>query len=189
MGFVLFTPLCRGGFAAPAAPNHSMPLLRPRTSRTSEGEPGSSSGRAGRQPSFSRISSFLRSPKPESSSYDLVKAERAATVVQARLRGNQARKQQEEDVGAVTAVQARLGSRQSRKAMQAAHKAELKAKKPPAEDVTSPGLKQTGALVKEVNDHATMVEAEHASTVMQAGLRGYIARNRSLCQHTTPRDA
>ena len=180
-----------------------MPLLSPRASRTSEGSdstvesPRPGSGK--RVSSIGRLSTFLRSPKPESSSDDLAKAESAATVVQARLRGNKARKQQEKDVGAVTTVQARLRGRQSRKAVQAAHKAELTAKKEaaakrPAGGVASqdgrPGSKETEAsapkVVKEMNDHAAMVEAEHASTVMQAGLRGYIARNRSLCEHTAP---
>ena len=177
-----------------------MPLRSPRASRT-EGEPGpagestKSSGSFGRQLSFSRLSTFLRSPKPESSSDDLVKAESAATVVQARLRGNMARKQQEKDVGAATAARARLRGRQSRKAVQA----EKAAAKRPTRGVVSqdgrPGFrtisgKNTGAsapkVVNEINDHAAMVEAEHASTVMQAGLRGYIARNRSQCEHTAP---
>tara|TARA_B100000795_G_scaffold233160_1_gene191741 strand:- start:44 stop:541 length:498 start_codon:yes stop_codon:yes gene_type:complete len=144
-----------------------------------------------------RLSSFLRSPKPASSSEDL-EAESAATVVQARLRGNKARKQQEADAGAVTAVQARMRGKMSRKAEQAKFKAEQKAKKEaaakeaaaqsPAGDVTSPGgkpgPKKTGASTPKVNDHDAMVEAEHATTVMQAGLRGYIARRSGLCQHT-----
>ena len=150
-----------------------------------------------------RLSSFLRSPKPASSSEDL-EAESAATLVQARLRGNKARKQQEADAGAVTAVQARMRGKMSRKAEQAKFKAEQKAKKeaaaekeaaakeaaaqPPAGDVTSPGgkpsSKRTGVSTPKVNDHDAMVEAEHATTVMQAGLRGYIARRRGLCQHT-----
>ena len=181
-----------------------MPLLSPRASRTSEGSDSSAgSPRPGSGKRVSgRLSSFLRSPKPASSSEDL-EAESAATVVQARLRGNKARKQQEADAGTVTAVQARMRGKMSRKAEQAKFKAEQKAKKevaakkeaaaqPPAGDVTSPGgkpgSKMTGAstpkVVKDVNDHDAMVEAEHATTVMQAGLRGYIARRRGLCQHT-----
>ena len=177
-----------------------MPLLSPRASRTSEGSDSSAgSPRPGSGKRVSgRLSSFLRSPKPASSSEDL-EAESAATVVQARLRGNKARKQQEADAGTVTAVQARMRGKMSRKAEQAKFKAEQKAKKevaakkeaaakeaaaqPPAGDVTSPGgkpgSKMTGAstpkVVKDVNDHDAMVEAEHATTVMQAGLRGYIA--------------
>ena len=178
-----------------------MPLLSPRASRTSEGSDSSAgSPRAGSGKRVSgRLSSFLRSPKPANSSDDL-EAESAATVVQARLRGNKARKQQEADAGAVTAVQARMRGKMSRKAEQAKFKAEQKAKKEveakeaasksPAGDVTSPGgkpgPKKTGASTPKVNDHDAMVEAEHATTVMQAGLRGYIARRRSLCQHATP---
>ena len=177
-----------------------MPLRSPRARRT-EGEPGpagestKSSGSFGRQLSFSRLSTFLRSPKPESSSDDLVKAENAATVVQARLRGNMARKQQEKDVGAVTAARARLRGRQSRKAVQAEEAAAKRPTRGVASQDGRPGFrtmsgKNAGAsapkVANEMNDHAAMVEAEHASTVMQAGLRGYIARNRSLREHTAP---
>ena len=178
-----------------------MPLLSPRLSRTSSAsgvnpespaEPKRSNSNLGKPKSLlptnskEKLTSFLsrspsssESPSARQNSSDslelLAKAESAATVVQARMRGNQARKQQQEDAAAskakakdaeaskaITTVQARLRGRMSRKSLQTAHKAELKAKH-------EAKAKPAAAGPKAMDD-------DRAATVMQSGIRGYFAR-------------